>query len=123
MPCGQLLVDGYWLMVVGYWLTVDGSEFGEKDCQDGEPRKTRTTRKRLPACFTAKTQRMRGLLRPRQINRASYTAGKALPGWFNAIGDEPAESRSVATVKDASSGPVAQLGAILFKPEDAYPCF
>ena len=27
---------------------------------------------------------------------------KRLPGWFNAIGDEPAESRSVATVKDAS---------------------
>ena len=26
-----------------------------------------------------------------------YAAG--LPGWFNAIGDEPAESRSVATVK------------------------
>ena len=51
------------------------------------------------------------MLRPRQINRASYTAKNALPGWFNAIGDEPAESRSVATVKDASSGPVAQLGA------------
>ena len=40
----------------------------------GKPRNTRATRKRLPACFTAKTQRKRGLLRPRQINRASYTA-------------------------------------------------
>ena len=28
----------------------------------------------LPVCGTAKTQRKRGLLRPRQINRASYTA-------------------------------------------------
>ena len=32
----------------------------------------------LPVCGTAKTQRKRGLLRPRQINRASYTARKML---------------------------------------------
>ena len=39
----------------------------------------------LPACFTAKTQRKRGLLRPRQTNRASYAARKALPARFNTI--------------------------------------
>ena len=38
----------------------------------------------LPVCGTAKTQRKRGLLRPRQINRASYTARKALPVYFYA---------------------------------------
>ena len=37
----------------------------------------------LPACGTAKTQRKRGLLRPRQINRASYTARKALRRGLN----------------------------------------
>ena len=53
----------------------------------------------LPVCGTAKTQRKRGLLRPRQINRASYTARKALPVYFYAIGDELVESVSVASVK------------------------
>ena len=35
-----------------------------------------------------------------KLRMGGYAAG--LPGWFNAIGDEPAESRSVATVKDAN---------------------
>ena len=34
--------------------------------------------------------------------RNTQKTRKRLPGGFNAIGDEPAESRSVATVKDAS---------------------
>ena len=34
------------------------------------------------------------------LRMGGYAAG--LPGRFNAIGDEPAESRSVATVKDAN---------------------
>ena len=56
----------------------------------------------LPVCGTAKTQRKRGLLRPRQINRASYTARKALPVYFYARPLALANPLPVATLLDSA---------------------
>ena len=56
----------------------------------------------LPVCGTAKTQRKRGLLRPRQINRAFYTARKALPVYFYARPLALANPLPVATLLDSA---------------------
>ena len=64
-----MLCGSFW--VLGFELRVRGSEVGEKHCQNGKPRNTRTTQKRLPAYFPPAPQSCK--------DRASRTQWHSVP--------------------------------------------